>query len=130
MEQVIEVVAALISNDDKFLICQRPLNKSRPLLWEFAGGKVETGESKEAALIRECKEELGIIIVIDSEFISVDYQYPDIAIHMTVYRAHVIEGIPTLIEHNDLKWISLSEAKDYEFCPADIHVVNKLLSKL
>ena len=66
-----EVVAALIYDGDKFLICQRPKNKARGLLWEFVGGKVEDGESKEQALVRECREELGITVKAGDVFMKV-----------------------------------------------------------
>ena len=72
-----EVVAALLWDGDKFMICQRPAHKARGLLWEFVGGKVEPGETKEAALIRECREELGIIIAVKGAFMDVIHTNPD-----------------------------------------------------
>ena len=77
-KRVTEVVAALIWDKDKFLICQRPANKARGLLWEFVGGKVDPGEAKEQALIRECQEELAVKDV----FMEVDHQYPDLYGHL------------------------------------------------
>ena len=70
-----EVVAALIWNQDKFMICQRPAHKARGLLWEFVGGKVEPGETKEQALIRECQEELGVTLSVGEIFVDVVHEY-------------------------------------------------------
>ena len=75
---MVEVVAALIWRDNKFMICQRPADKARALLWEFVGGKVESGETKEQALIRECQEELAITLSVGSEFTDVYHEYPDV----------------------------------------------------
>lgn len=124
---MIKVVAAAIWEKDKFLICQRPKNKKNPMLWEFAGGKVEPGESEEKALIRECQEELSIQIEIDQKVGDVNYQYPDFDIHLILYNAHIVKGTPTLLEHNALAWIEFSEISNYNFCPADIEILQKLL---
>ncbi|MCL1834685.1 MAG: (deoxy)nucleoside triphosphate pyrophosphohydrolase [Oscillospiraceae bacterium] len=116
---MIEVVAALIWDDDRFLICQRPEHKARPLLWEFPGGKVEPGESMEKALIRECFEELGIVLAVGSVFNDTVYAYDEITIHLTVLGAVISEGKPQLLEHADLRWIKKSDITFYSFCPAD-----------
>ncbi len=121
-----EVVAALILDKDKFLICQRPANKTRALLWEFVGGKVEQGETKGQALIRECKEELNITLNVGDIFMEVVHEYPDITVHLTLYNATIAEGIPQKLEHNDIKWITSSEIPDYDFCPADEEILKKL----
>lgn len=126
MMNIVEVVAALIWNGEKFMICQRPVNKKRGLLWEFVGGKVEKGESKERALIRECKEELDIEIEVDSEFISTKHTYPDITINLTVFNSRIVSGKPTLLEHKDLKWITKNEIPKYNFCPADVVILEKI----
>lgn len=126
MMNKVEVVAALIWNGEKFMICQRPANKKRGLLWEFVGGKVEKGESKEQALIRECKEELDIEIEVDSEFISTKHTYPDITINLTVFNSRIVSGKPTLFEHNELKWITKNEIQNYNFCPADEVILEKI----
>lgn len=123
---MVEVVAALIKRGDKFLICQRPRNKARGLLWEFVGGKVEKGESKKQALMRECKEELNIILDVGDVFIDVTHEYPDIVVHLTLFNAVIAEGEPQLIEHNDMKWITATEIPNYEFCPADKVILQKL----
>ena len=122
-----EVVAALIWDNDKFMICQRPENKSRALLWEFVGGKVEPGETKEQALIRECKEELDVTLSVGEIFMDVIHRYPDINVHLTLFNASILEGVPQKLEHNDIKWITVSEINNYEFCPADKEILEKLL---
>lgn len=123
---MIEVVAALIWRDKKLLICQRPKSKARPLMWEFVGGKVEHGETKEGALMRECMEELDILIDVRSEYMEVYHDYPDISVHITFFNATIIGGEPNPLEHEDIRWISASEIFDFPFCPAD----DKLLPSL
>lgn len=125
---MVEVVAALIWEDDKFMICQRPAHKSCGLLWEFVGGKVEPGETKEQALIRECIEELDVTLYVGDEFIDVVHQYPDIKVHLTLFNATIAEGVPQKLEHNDIKWITPSEIPDYDFCPADTEMLKKIVS--
>jgi 8-oxo-dGTP diphosphatase len=126
--KIIEVVAALIWCGDRFMICQRPQNKSRGLLWEFVGGKVEKGESNGQALIRECKEELAITVEPISEFAVVIHKYSDITIRLTVFNSVIKSGEPKLLEHNDIKWIAKEEIKNYNFCPADEEILNKIIN--
>ena len=92
-----EVVAALIWAGDRFLICQRPKNKARGLLWEFVGGKVEPGETREEALVRECREELDITVSVQNVFTEVTHVYPDITIHLTLFNAEIKTGTPRLL---------------------------------
>ena len=127
--KITEVVAALIWDGDKFLICQRPAHKARGLLWEFVGGKVESGETKEQALIRECREELAITLAVNDVFMEVDHQYPDLRVHLTLFNASILEGIPQMLEHNDIRWITTQEIPQYEFCPADEEILRRLQSK-
>ena len=110
------------------MICQRSKNKSRALLWEFVGGKVEKGETKEQALIRECREELDIMVSVGDKFMSVTHEYPDITVHLTLFNATIKEGEPKLIEHSDLKWISPAEISNFEFCPADSEILAKIVN--
>ena len=123
---MVEVVAALIWDKDKFMICQRPANKARALLWEFVGGKVEPGETKEQALIRECQEELAVTLSVGDVLMDVVHEYPDITVHLTLFNATIAEGIPQKLEHNDIKWIKVSEIDNYSFCPADKEILEKL----
>lgn len=126
MEKVVEVVAALIWDKDKFLICQRPANKERGLLWEFVGGKVEQGETKEQALIRECREELAITVEPHEVFTEVTHEYPDITVHLTLFNCTILQGQPQLLEHNAIAWITPAEIPNYNFCPADVEILNKI----
>lgn len=125
---MVEVVAALIWDKDKFMICQRPAHKARGLLWEFVGGKVEFGETKEQALIRECQEELDVTLSVGDVFMDVVHEYPDITVHLTLFNATIAEGVPQKFEHNDIKWIAVSEIDNYDFCPADTEILKKLKS--
>ena len=123
---MIEVVAALICDNDKFMICQRPAHKARGLLWEFVGGKVELGETKEQALIRECQEELAVMLSVGEVFMDVTHEYPDLTVHLTLFNATIAEGEPQKLEHNDIRWITPSEISNYEFCPADVEILEKI----
>ena len=123
---MVEVVAALIWDNDKFMICQRPANKARALLWEFVGGKVEPGETKEQALVRECQEELDITLSVSDVFMDVIHEYPDITVHLTLFNASIREGVPKNLEHNDIKWITAKEISNFTFCPADEEILLKL----
>ena len=123
---MVEVVAALIWDDDKFMICQRPAHKARALLWEFVGGKVEPGETKEQALIRECQEELAITLSVGDVFMDVVHEYPDITVHLTLFNATISKGIPQKLEHNDIQWIAPAEIPQYDFCPADVEILAKI----
>ena len=125
--KITEVVAALIWDGDKFMICQRPANKARALLWEFVGGKVESGEAKEQALIRECKEELDILLSVGDVFTEVIHEYPDITVQLTLFNATIVEGEPQKLEHNDIQWIAPREIPNYEFCPADEEILKKIV---
>ena len=123
---MVEVVAALIWKNNKFMICQRPAHKARGLLWEFVGGKVEQGETKEQALIRECREKLAVMLAVDDEFMDVVHEYPDLTVHLTLFNANIAEGEPQKLEHNDIKWITPSEIPNYDFCPADKEILSKI----
>lgn len=114
-----EVVAALIWDGGRFLICQRPAHKARGLLWEFVGGKIEPGETGEQALIRECREELGVTIAVGDVFADVTHVYPDLTVHLTLYHARIAEGTLRLYEHKAFAWITPAEIPAYAFCPAD-----------
>ena len=125
---IVPVVAALIWDNDKFMICQRPAHKARGLLWEFVGGKVETGETKEQALIRECREELAVTVSVGDVFMDVVHEYPDLTVHLTLFNATIADGVPQKLEHNDIQWIAPSEISNYEFCPADEEILRKIES--
>ena len=122
-----EVVAALIWDENRFLACQRPGHKARGLLWEFVGGKVEPGETHAQALMRECREELDVTVAVGERFMDVTHRYPDIHVHLTLYHCTIAEGEPTLLEHADMAWITPEEIGNYEFCPADVEILDKIV---
>ena len=123
---MVDVVAALIWKDDRFLACQRPAHKARGLLWEFVGGKVEPGETLQEALVRECQEELDVTVGIGNIFMSLTHEYPDLTVRLTLFNAWITDGIPKLLEHNDIRWITTGEIDDYDFCPADEEILKQL----
>ena len=125
---VTEVVAALIWQNGKFMICQRPAHKARGLLWEFVGGKVEPNETKEEALIRECREELAVTLSVGDVFMDVTHEYPDLTVHLTLFHAAIAEGIPQKLEHNDIRWITPAEIPNYDFCPADVEILERIMT--
>ena len=122
-----EVVAALIWDKNKFMICQRPESKARGMLWEYVGGKVEPGETKEQALIRECQEELAITLSVGEVFMDVVDEYPDLTVHLTLFNAAIAEGTPQKLEHHDIRWITVDEIPQYDFCPADETILRRLI---
>ena len=123
---MVQVVAALIRKDDEFMIFQRPLTKTRALEWEFVGGKVEEGETLEQALVRECREEIGVTVKVGDVFMEVDHVYPDITIHLTLFNAEILFGEPQKLEHNDIRSITPDEIDKYNFCPADYEILKKI----
>ena len=126
MRKITEVVAALIWDGDRFLACQRPAHKARGLLWEFVGGKVEPGERKEEALIRECREELAVTVAVGDVFLEVLHEYPDLTVRLTLFHAAIAEGTPQKLEHNDIRWITPAEIDNYDFCPADVEILERI----
>jgi len=124
---VTEVVAALIWDEDAFMICQRPAHKARGLLWEFVGGKVEPGETKEQALIRECREELAVTVRVGELFMDVIHEYPDLTVHLSLFHAAIAQGVPCKLEHNDIRWIRPGEIEQYAFCPADTEILERII---
>lgn len=121
-----EVVAALIWKGERFLACQRPPHKARGLLWEFVGGKVEPGETREQALIRECREELDVTVRVGGVFMELVHEYPDLTVHLTLFHAGIAEGTPRLLEHQALRWLTVEEMDQYPFCPADQAILARL----
>ena len=120
---ITEVVAALIWQGNRFLACQRPAHKARGLQWEFV---VEPGETKAQALIRECKEELAVTVAVGEVFMEVVHTYPDLTVHLTLFHASIAEGIPQKLEHCDIRWITVKEIQEYDFCPADQAILDRL----
>jgi len=123
--KTIEVVAAVIKDNNKILAARRGYGEFIDR-WEFPGGKIETGESKEAALIREIHEELEAQISVDKFLITVEYQYPQFFLLMHCYLCSIKSGKIEMKEHNALRWLALNELDSVEWLPADIDVVKAL----
>ena len=124
----VRVAAALIIRDGRFLICRRPDHKARGGLWEFPGGKLEPGESAAEALARECREELGVTVAPGEIYMEVDHAYPDVTIHLTLFRAAIVSDRPRKLEHADIRFIAPAEIPRYDFCPADADILKRILS--
>lgn len=125
-DRIVEVAAALIVREGRFLICRRPEHKARGGLWEFPGGKTEAVESVFDAVVRECREELGVTIVPSRVVDEVTHTYPDITVRLSLVLAVIAEGEPMLLEHSALAWISPSDIPRYDFCPADYPMLSRL----
>ena len=121
----IKVVAAIIQKENKILATKRGYGEFINM-WEFPGGKIESGETKEQALVREIKEELNIEISVDKFAIDIEYQYPNFYLFMSCFMCSLKEGSIELLEHNDGKWITKEELNTLNWLPADIDAVNYL----
>lgn len=123
--KIIEVVAAIIIKDDKIFATQRGYGDFKGG-WEFPGGKMEDGESREEALKREIKEELDVNINIMEYLTTVNYDYPNYHLTMHCYICEVVSGEMKLLEHSAAKWLSKDELYTVDWLPADLDVVKKL----
>lgn len=123
---MLEVVAALVRREDCFLICRRPTHKARGGQWEFAGGKVEAGETKQQAVERELREELGVQLRAGDVVAEVVYRYPDLTVHLSLLEARIVSGALRRLEHSEFAWVRLDEMGLYDLCPADRALVRKL----
>lgn len=123
-----DVVAALIAEGGRILICQRPAHKARGNLWEFVGGKVECGETHEQALKRECMEELNVVVSVGSPAYDVIHIYPDLSVHLFLYFAAIESGELKLLEHQDARWVLPGELDSYPFCPADEEIIQAIVN--
>lgn len=121
----IKVVAAIIQKENKILATKRGYGEFINM-WEFPGGKIELGETKEQALVREIKEELNIEISVDKFALDIEYQYPNFYLFMSCFMCSIKEGSIELLEHNDGKWITKEELNTLNWLPADIDAVNYL----
>ena len=130
MARTIEVVAALIRKDDRFLVCQRPPDKARALMWEFPGGKIEPGETPEQALVREIHEELEATVAVDDFLITVEYDYPKFHLTMHCFACHVAEGQLKLLEHSAAKWLTVETLDSVDWLPADAPVIEAIREKV
>lgn len=128
-KQTIQVVAAIMRRGEKILATQRGYGEYKDL-WEFPGGKIETGENPEDALKCEIREELNVEIRVESFFQKIDYDYPSFHIAMDCYLCHINEGEPELLEHEDAKWLSKGDIDSVGWLPADAEIVEKIKSEL
>ncbi|MEH7449778.1 (deoxy)nucleoside triphosphate pyrophosphohydrolase [Bacillus toyonensis] len=127
MKKKISVVGAIIFNENNDILCaQRSPTMSLPNYWEFPGGKVNRGEEPQAALVREIKEELDCTITVGGKVEEVEYEYENIIVHLTTYKARIVLGTPRALEHAELKWTSIKNLKYLEWAPADISTVEAL----
>ena len=124
----IEVVAAIIRDGDRILATQRGYGKWRGW-WEFPGGKMQEGERRDEALLRELKEEMDATIVIDQYYTTVEYDYPDFHLTMHCYFCHLSDGRYTLKEHQDARWLTPDTADSLQWLPADEGLVARLFSQ-
>jgi 8-oxo-dGTP diphosphatase len=124
----IEVVAAIIIYEGQILCVQRGPAKHDYISskWEFPGGKVEEGETKLAAIVREIQEELHIHITVDAFFTTVEHSYPDFQLTMHSFLCSCESNELTLTEHSDYKWLSKNELKELDWAAADLPIVEKL----
>ena len=127
---MVHVVAALIWSGDRFMICQRPENKARALLWEYVGGKVEPGETPEQAVVREIQEELNTRIEVVRHMDTVESDYP--AFHMTMdcYLCRIIDGHLELREHEAARWLTKETLFSVDWLPADLKFVREKVAWL
>lgn len=123
--KTIKVVAAVIKRNNKIFVTQRGYGEFKDG-WEFPGGKVEKGETKEEALIREIKEELDTVIKVDSYLDTIEYDYPDFHLSMDCFICSIVEGNLVLKEHEDSKWIKKEEIDILNWLPADLVILDKV----
>ncbi len=121
-----DVATAVIFQNGKILICQRPPHKGNALKWEFVGGKSEEGETLEETLIRECKEELDVTVSVGEKIMEIVHAYPDMTYLISIFNAEIVEGTPKLLEHVDMKWIYPKDIDTYDFCVADKEILEKI----
>lgn len=122
MDHLTKVSAAIIKDGDKILLCQRPKGKRHELLWEFPGGKIEPNETEEDCIIREIQEELDVTLGNLKRLTTI--QADDVSI--TYFEATIISGKLKMIEHNDLKWVNKKEIINFNLCPNDKMMTEKI----
>ena len=127
-QKLIDVVAGLIYKQDKILLCRRKEGKQQAGFWEFPGGKIEKGESKKNALLREISEELGITITIDCFFGQTTYHYPNISIRLWAYKCLYKSGEINLIDHDRFVWATKKAITSFQLSPADIEIAQKVIN--
>lgn len=121
------VTAAIIKKEDKVLIAQRSKGDKLALKWEFPGGKIEKNETPEECLKREIKEELNLSIQVTDHFADSIYKYDSGEITLQAYLGEIKSGDLLLRVHNDLRWVRINELRNFEFCPADVPLVERMM---
>lgn len=130
MNRVVRVVAALIEAEPgRYLVQQRLPGKSRPLLWEFPGGKVEPGESDAEALVREGREELGVELEVGALRFQTRHAYADLTVDLRLHDARVRSGTPRALGAQALRAITPGEMLELPFCEADLPLLRALVSE-
>ncbi|MFS3894735.1 pyrimidine (deoxy)nucleoside triphosphate diphosphatase [Raoultella ornithinolytica] len=129
MQKTLDVVAAIIEQDGKILLAQRPPHADQPGLWEFAGGKVEPGESQPQALIRELQEELGITAEVERYIASHQREISGRLIHLHAWWVARFSGLPAAHYHRQLRWCTPQEALTFDLAPADIPLLNAFIAQ-
>ena len=124
------MVAALIRGGERVLLCRRPEGKAQGGKWEFPGGKIEPGETGEAALRRECREELDVTLEVGSVLADVRQDYPERSVHLTLYEARIASGAPRRLEHSDNRWVEPEQLEEYDLCPADARLIQLLRGRI
>ena len=127
---MIEVVAALIRDENRVLLCRRPDGKAQGGKWEFPGGKIEPGETGEAALERECREELDVTLAVGSALADVNQDYPERSVHLTLFEAQIASGTPRRLEHSEIRWVLPEQIEEFDLCPADARLMDQLRGKI
>jgi len=126
-KHIIDVVGAIIKDGERFLVGQRPANKSQGGKWEFMGGKIEPGETPEQALARECREELSLEIENERIVDSVVHEYPEKTIRLTLIACTPKPGsVPKALEHQQIRWVTRAEMDSLDFAPADRELIEKV----
>ncbi|MFI3546075.1 (deoxy)nucleoside triphosphate pyrophosphohydrolase [Mammaliicoccus sciuri] len=130
MKKQIEVVGAIIFNDDKVFCAQRNENMSLPLMWEFPGGKIEKGESEIEALKREISEEMLCDLEVGDKVTSTSYEYDFGIVNLHTYKCKLKEKMPTLTEHKSIQWLDVKDLETLEWAPADIPAVKIIVDEV
>lgn len=125
---MLHVTCSIIVQNEKILICQRSAKMKLPMKWEFPGGKIELGESKEECLKREIKEELGIEVNIDKALTPVKHHYPTFSICLYPYICTFESGILQATEHAQTMWVDKNDLINYDWAEADIPIINEYVN--
>ena len=125
-KKIVEAAAAVIQQNGKFLITKRLETSPMGHCWEFPGGKIETGETVEECIVRECREEIDVLVQPVKRLRDEWYDYPHGLIHLQFVLCKIVSGEPRPVECREIRWIHPEEFKDFEFPPADVSVIEDL----